>query len=160
MASHMQRGQFSFFAHILYLSLFRPLAVAIRPNPRAALQEAEDHCSSSPCVEGNCLNTPGTFYCHCPPDRAGRHCELLAQPCKSAACLSTFFHSIIARGVLIVHTHRTYPKFICFVCLIAGCISPNATIQCSGQGKCESKENGQSCVCYYGFTGPYCEHSK
>lgn len=44
--------------------------------------------------------------------------------------------------------------------LLAGCIAPNSSIKCSGQGKCETKENGQSCLCFYGFTGPYCEHSK
>lgn len=36
----------------------------------------------------------------------------------------------------------------------------NATIQCNGRGRCETKVNGQSCACDYGFTGLYCEYSK
>lgn len=55
-----------------------------------SIQEAEDHCSPTPCVEGSCLNTPGGYYCHCPPDRAGRHCELLATPCKSPPCYGNY----------------------------------------------------------------------
>lgn len=45
---------------------------------------------------------------------------------------------------------------------LVGCSAPNSntSIDCNGHGKCETKENGQSCLCYYGFTGPYCEHSK
>lgn len=45
-------------------------------------QEAKDHCVSSPCIEGQCLNTPGGYYCHCPPGRAGRHCEFPRVPCE------------------------------------------------------------------------------
>uniref|UniRef100_A0A182LYY7 EGF-like domain-containing protein n=1 Tax=Anopheles culicifacies TaxID=139723 RepID=A0A182LYY7_9DIPT len=44
--------------------------------------EAKDHCVSSPCIEGQCLNTPGGYYCHCPPGRAGRHCEFPRVPCE------------------------------------------------------------------------------
>lgn len=45
---------------------------------------------------------------------------------------------------------------------IVGCTAPNSnsSMPCNGHGKCETKENGQNCMCYYGFTGPYCEHSK
>lgn len=45
---------------------------------------------------------------------------------------------------------------------VVGCSAPNSnsSIPCNGHGKCETKDNGQSCSCYYGFTGPYCEHSE
>lgn len=45
---------------------------------------------------------------------------------------------------------------------IVGCTAPNSnsSMPCNGHGKCETKENGQNCMCYYGFTGPYCEHSE
>lgn len=49
-----------------------------------------------------------------------------------------------------------------FFLFLVGCTAPNSnsSIPCNGHGKCETKENGQSCMCYYGFTGPYCEHSE
>lgn len=49
-------------------------------------QEARDHCSPMPCLEGSCLNTPGGYYCHCPPTRSGRHCEQLRAPCDRPPC--------------------------------------------------------------------------
>lgn len=53
-------------------------------------------------------------------------------------------------------------SFWCSFLSIVGCTAPNSnsSIPCNGHGKCETKENGQNCMCYYGFTGPYCEHSK
>lgn len=52
--------------------------------------------------------------------------------------------------------------YIFFAYSLVGCTAPksNSSIPCNGHGKCETKENGQSCLCYFGFTGPYCEHSK
>lgn len=71
--------------------IFFSLSRNVRLHFSFGIQEAEDHCSPTPCVEGSCLNTPGGYYCHCPPDRAGRHCELLATPCKSPPCYGNFY---------------------------------------------------------------------
>lgn len=116
-------------------------------------QEAEDHCSPTPCIEGSCLNTPGGYYCHCPPERSGRHCEMFATPCKSPPCYGMYdlYNNGTLCSILFDSLNFT-----------VGCIAPNSnsTIQCNGHGRCDIKENSQTCVCYHGFTGPYCEHSK
>lgn len=37
----------------------------------------------------------------------------------------------------------------------------NNSISCSGHGTCEFFGNGgYQCICYSGFTGPYCQYSK
>uniref|UniRef100_A0A3P9I5U1 Si:dkey-1m11.6 n=1 Tax=Oryzias latipes TaxID=8090 RepID=A0A3P9I5U1_ORYLA len=37
-------------------------------------EEPVDHCKSSPCVEGTCMNLPTGFFCNC-PFVSGVHCE-------------------------------------------------------------------------------------
>lgn len=70
-----------------------------------------------------------------------------------------FFVSCFIQNSFVLHSH-----FFLFgnSISIAGCsaTNSNSSIPCNGHGKCETKENGQSCSCYYGFTGPFCEHSK
>uniref|UniRef100_A0A182FPV3 Uncharacterized protein n=1 Tax=Anopheles albimanus TaxID=7167 RepID=A0A182FPV3_ANOAL len=70
-----------------------PKGVNKPPDPATEhiAAEAKDHCSSSPCIEGQCLNTPGGYYCHCPPAWAGRHCESPRAPCDKPPCANGKF---------------------------------------------------------------------
>lgn len=74
------------------------------------------------------------------------------------------FDILVYRLQCALHIHTAHFNLFCFVLLsiVVGCTAPNSnsSIPCNGHGKCETRENGQSCSCYYGFTGPYCEHSK
>lgn len=80
-----------------------------------------------------------------------------------------FVNCIVSFSVL-VYRFSIRSTYSCIQCIsvfalfffVVGCTAPNSnsSIPCNGHGKCETKENGQSCSCYYGFTGPYCEHSK
>lgn len=94
-------------------------------------------------------------------------CSHSSPKCTTSAVIATkcFFHLwFIVRVVWIALVFYVFLNcFFFFFVSLVGCTAPNSnsTIPCNGHGKCETKnENGQSCLCYYGFTGPFCEHSK
>lgn len=126
------------------------------------LKEAQNHCSPSPCVDGTCLTTPGGYYCRCLPERAGRHCEIRRLPCDSPPCDGNLLELLIFSLLVFLFFMRQINHKFSLILSIDGCFPPksNATIQCNGHGKCETKSTGQSCSCDHGYTGLYCEYSK
>uniref|UniRef100_A0A1A9W7C5 EGF-like domain-containing protein n=1 Tax=Glossina brevipalpis TaxID=37001 RepID=A0A1A9W7C5_9MUSC len=94
--------------------------------------EANDHCTPSPCLQGRCLNTPGSYYCHCPPGRAGKHCEKNRTLCTQPHCNEGCFLNTTAA---------------------------TQNMPCSGHGTCEMGDVGTFCKCHTGYTGTFCEHN-
>ncbi|GAA6104086.1 fibrillin-2b [Tachysurus ichikawai] len=120
-----------------------------------------DECSSNPCVNGDCINTPGSYHCKC-------HEGYQGTPTKQA-CIDIdecIVNGIMCRNGRCVNTDGS---FQC-ICNAGFEISPDgkncidhdecATTNMCLNGMCINEDGSFKCICKPGFTlapnGRYC----
>ncbi|XP_061163889.1 protocadherin Fat 4-like [Saccostrea echinata] len=148
------------------------IARAIFPNvanPENRIRIGFSVCETSSCNSGTCLNrilvgsgmntvdsplsvlsSPAMvpdFYCICPSQYTGRHCEVPVQPCGGGFCSNGGF---CQNGVC--QCEEGWTGQYCTEnedeCL---------TNPCENEGTCEDTQGSYTCTCPDGFTGKHCE---
>ncbi|XP_071507672.1 uncharacterized protein [Diadema antillarum] len=110
-----------------------------------------NECDSNPCVNGVCVDRPGSFQCYCVPGYTGTQCQIQYNECVSNPCLNGGF------CIDELNNYRcdcsvgyTGPHCEEKVDLCASSPCHNATV-------CVDEGSTYSCTCAPGFTGVQCE---
>ena len=104
-----------------------------------------------PCEHGGvCVNTLGSFRCHCQPGFTGARCENNINECDSSPCLND--------GTCL--DERGYFRCVCMPGYAGNrCqkeIDECESNPCVNGAVCVDQINGYSCTCQPGFAGPTC----
>ncbi|KAG9336604.1 hypothetical protein JZ751_002951 [Albula glossodonta] len=128
--------------------------------------EYMDECASNPCDKGGtCIDRENGFECLCPPQWAGKTCQIDANECMGNPCLNAYSCKNFIGG------------YLCYC--IQGWVGQNCDIsiyachgQCLNGGTCkpdklqdnmhlclpgQDEHRGYHCSCPPGFVGIHCE---
>lgn len=97
-----------------------------------------DECVSNPCINGDCVNTPGSYHCRC-------HEGYQGTPTKQA-CIGTSRRAAERFSSLTCRRDATFPPvFLADIdeCIVNGVMCRN--------GRCVNTEGSFQCICNAGF---------
>ncbi|AWP04407.1 putative protein crumbs -like 1-like [Scophthalmus maximus] len=119
-------------------------------------QDSADTCVSSPCLYGNCTNSPGGFKCECELGFTGEQCEVEVDMCDNsncsngATCLKGFQSYACLCPQNLTGQYCKLPQLP-----VAMCMGTRWKYSCFNGGNCSEVDN--TCYCLPGFTGQWCE---
>ncbi|XP_078282273.1 LOW QUALITY PROTEIN: protein crumbs homolog 2a [Rhinoraja longicauda] len=113
-----------------------------------------DNCASTPCVRGNCTNSPQGYRCDCEPGYTGLDCDSDVDDCADHQCKN---NGSCIDGLNYYHC-KCPSQFTGRYCEW-----PNPPIKCGegfvceNGGHCTDGPWGANCTCVPGFSGERCE---
>ncbi|XP_062909211.1 protocadherin Fat 1 [Mobula hypostoma] len=110
-------------------------------------------CMKAPCQNGGtCLETPtGGYFCKCPKNILGEHCELINHPCLSKPCFNGGF-CIPQKSGYLCNCTKGFSGPRC-----NEDVNECLKYPCLNNGSCENIDGSFNCSCAPGYTGPLCE---
>ena len=126
-------------------------ATAQRPALEVCYSIVVDHCASSPCQHGSCVNDESGYTCVCEPGWDGTTCETNMHECNQQPCQNDGSCTNIPNGYVCTCA-AGYAGVNCET-LIDNC----AVGPCQNEGVCTNGVNSYACSCLPGFVGTNCE---
>ena len=147
-----------------------------------------DECLSSPCPNGVCTNTPGSYSCACEAGWGGTNCETDIDDCALTPCYNGGVCTDALNAVVCDCTGTGYQGYRCDNdandCLVNRCLNGGTCVDETGgftcqcptgllqplcddkcnpspciNGDCTNVVGGYSCTCQTGWEGTNCENS-
>ncbi|XP_078487952.1 uncharacterized protein LOC100179634 isoform X3 [Ciona intestinalis] len=115
------------------------------------MNDVQDACSTSPCVNGGqCISVGNTYRCSCPTGYSGNNCQIPPNPCLSLPCLNGGqCQTVGASYRCVCQSGYSGPNCGVFA-------DPCSARPCRNGGQCRSSGSQYTCICPQGFTGRDC----